>query len=231
MSRAPGDRAGRAAYRDAASLGRETGTRRSCAPQIYGGFSPRVPGQPRPVWRATRPARRGRTRPAPQPRRARRVARRRGPATGSDGPLSPVLFERPGLRRPDDHVEVAGGARRGTPVASSKPTLPVGPQARPREENNSSTASRTCNGDHARAGMWRQTRAAARSSGVTRGDGVRRQQGGEPFARVCPRTPTGMRPAGARARRTTTQGARPATRAPRRDGPSWRSPAPAGETQ
>ncbi len=48
-----------------------------------------------------------------------------------------------------------------TPVASSKPTLPVGPHTRPREENNSSSVSRTRKDSTRRArGMWCQTRSA-----------------------------------------------------------------------
>ncbi len=102
------------------------------------------------------------------------------------------------------------GPAAATPVASSKPTLPVGPQVKPREVNSSSTACRTCKEPTQRArGTWRQLRAAARSSVVTRSAmASRASKAAKCSPRVRPHTPTGMSPAGVHKRRTTTQGAR-----------------------
>src|SRR5215217_3681573 len=110
----PGARADRAAYRDAESPGRGTGTRRSCALQFYRGFPPRVAGQ------------RGSVRRAQQyPPATDVLVQRHCPCRhfelSVDACWQPVeiirhltcLLEGPGLRRPDEHVEVAVDTRRG----------------------------------------------------------------------------------------------------------------------
>src|ERR687894_1823877 len=117
----PGGRADRAAYRGAASPGRGTRTRRSCAQRVGRAVSPRVVDK----LRSVRSAQQYSTAAGvlaqhygPGGRVELRVDAHRKP--GEIGHKLPRLGEEPRLRCSDDDVEVAGGARNGDPSGQLK---------------------------------------------------------------------------------------------------------------
>ena len=145
-----------------------------------------------------------------------------------DGPLRPASrpgnrrvlpVRRRGARRVRANPAGAGpgsGSRRSRslvslttacPVASENPTLPVGPQ---HAQSGSNLEASTRNARvAATSGKESRSCPARRSSGVrTSMTSDHEMLVAQRSARVAPLTPTGIRPPGTRARRTTTHGAR-----------------------